>query len=446
MPVKPPSPISTESRHILLMMSGSIAAAKASELISRWRQAGHRVRVMVTPATLHFVGMATLEGLSGEPVLADTFAPGHAMAHIDWVRWADLIVLAPATANRLTALYQGRGDDLVGTALLAVAPGTPVVVVPAMNTRMWQQAAVQTAVSGLKQRGLIVLPPASGALACGETGEGRLPEIETIVRFLQRRFLQAASTTGQHAGANKRILITAGGTAEPVDAVRVLSNRSSGRTGATLADALAARGHRVTLLHGEQAAQPRWPMQTRRFADFADLQEKLQQAVGSEPFDAVIHAAAVSDYSVASINAAPAQASTAGKLSSHAETLTIRLRRNPKLVDRIKQWSQNRKTQLVAFKLTASKDAAERQAAITRLQQRSGADWVVHNDQLEINAGRHRFQLLGENAVPVAECENAGVLAEKLEAALWPGLWPELSQPEAPQSLPQAITATRKTS
>lgn len=410
--MKPPKP-----KRLLLMMSGSIAAAKACELISAWRKAGHAVRVMVTESALQFVGRATLEGLSGEPVLSDTFAPGHAMAHIDWVRWADLIVLCPATANRLTALHHGRADDLVGTALLAVEPGTPVIAVPAMNTRMWQQPAVQAAVTALRQRGVTILPPASGALACGESGEGRLPEIGDILRFVRAR-LQP-----QRPG----VLITAGGTCEAIDAVRVLSNRSSGRTGAALADAFSAAGWDVTLLRGQNAIAPRWPVRQQVFSDFADLQARLKNRLQTTGFDLVLHAAAVSDYSLARVNGE--KAGQRRKISSDTETLTLSLKRNAKLVDRIKHWSRKPDTRLVAFKLTATNDTRQQRAAVDKLLQRSQADWVVHNDQLEIDANRHGFRLYAapsSRSGAVAVCPDAFALADAIQAQ-----WAALGNPAA---------------
>ncbi len=400
--------IGSNKKNLLLMVSGSIAAYKSCELISTWRQAGHAVRVMTTPSAENFIGMATLEGLSGHPVLNDTFASGQAMAHIDWVRWADVIVLCPATANRLTALYQGRADDLVGTALLAAEPGLPIAVIPAMNTRMWHHPTVQTAVNGLKQRGIAVMPPSSGALACGETGEGRLPAIADVLDFVEKRYLNPAG---------KRILITAGGTTETIDAVRVLTNRSSGRTGAALADHLAAAGHQVTLLRAQTAARPRWPVAEITFTDFANLHNRLQQQLKQHAFDVVIHAAAISDYSLQALCVDGESAMPAGqhgKLDSEASQLSIHLKRNPKLVDAIKGWSCCRATQLVAFKLTACHDPAKQHAAVKKLLRRSGADWVVHNDQIEIDAGDHVFRLYDKNTALVAECGHVTDLAETL--------------------------------
>ncbi len=398
-----------DGKRILLLMSGSIAAAKASELISVWRKAGHRVRVMATEAALQFVGRPTLEGLSGEPVLSDTFAPGHAMAHIDWVRWADLIVLCPATANRLTGAFHGRADDLVGTALLAAEAHKPVLMVPAMNTHMWHQPAVQAAVEGLKQRGVTIMPPASGPLACGETGQGRLPEIAEILRFVQQRYLQNAA---------KRVLITAGGTSEAIDAVRVLSNRSTGHTGAALADAFSAAGHQVTLLHGENARQPRWPVQAVPFTDFDDLSQRLETMLSSQAFDLVLHAAAVSDYSLQQV-LLDGQPAAGRKLSSQAERMTLELRRNPKLVDAIKSWSCSPHTLLVAFKLTASDDPAQQKQAVQTLLRRSAADWVVHNDQLQMATGQHEFAVFGASG-QLARCANPHSLAETLQRLAWP--------------------------
>ncbi len=165
----------------LMLMTGSIACAKASGLISAWVKAGDQVRTVVTPSVKHFVGYGTLEGLSGHAVMDDTYAQGDMMAHINISRWADAIILCPATANILNKIVAGIADDVVSTVWMAAyGQDKPMVVVPAMNTKMWDYPATRSSVSTLKEWGVHILTPQSGVLACGEEGAGRLPEVDEL--------------------------------------------------------------------------------------------------------------------------------------------------------------------------------------------------------------------------------------------------------------------------
>ncbi len=212
-------------RKILLLMSGSIACAKASSLISESTRLGHTVRVACTRSVAQFIGRATLQGLAADQVFDNVFAEGQSMDHVYLARWADVVIACPATSNLVNRLAAGIADDAV-TTLWQVAHGSgrPMVLVPAMNTSMWEYPATRESITRLKQWGINVFPVASGELACGEKGDGRMLEANEILQLVERLLASDRKATG------KRILITAGGTRERIDSVRYIGNMSSGRT------------------------------------------------------------------------------------------------------------------------------------------------------------------------------------------------------------------------
>lgn len=397
----------TAPANILFVLSGSIACYKACQVISRLRQDGHTVQVAASAAALRFVGEATLEGLSGLPVATDLYAPGRMMDHIHLIRAADIVVLAPATANTVNKLAAGIGDDLVSTLFLAHRFDKPFLLAPAMNAAMRTHPATVTAVQRLQAWGVTVLDGDAGALACGETGEGRLIEPDA----LHAAILAALDGTSAATPARGKLLVTAGGTREPIDAVRAITNLSTGGTGTTLARMLGAAGYTVTLLLADGSTQDTTGIaHVRRFGSFTDLQAALQAELADPGYRAVIHAAAVSDYSVADADASRKQ-------PSDAVEWTLRLIRNPKLVDGLRSQAGNPALQVVAFKLTAHADAAQVQQAVQRLQQRSGADWVVHNDVAQKVDGRHPFTVYGHDGQRV-HCDGPAQLAGLLVTLL----------------------------
>ena len=358
--------------NLLVVFTGSIAAYKACEVVSQLVQRGHAVRCVATEAALRFIGPATLEGLTGSPVLAGIFASGHALERINLTRWADLVVVCPATANTLNRLAAGLADDLPGALFLAHDRAKPWLVAPAMNPAMWAHPATQAAVAQLASWGVQFLPVGEGRTACGETGEGRLAEPAVIVSVIEAALARPAKKL--------RVLVTAGGTAEPVDGVRVLTNTSTGGTGAGLATQLARRGHEVVLLRARGAVAADGPCREETFVTFAELDAALRRLLGAGRFDAVIHAAAVSDYGVDSVIRADGvvPAGGSGKIESGCTPL-LRLRPHPKLVDGLRGLSPH-PLAVVAFKLTHGADAGQAQAAVARLFEHSGTDYVVHND------------------------------------------------------------------
>lgn len=394
-------------KKILFLMSGSIACAKATALISAWRKAGHTVRVAATASVPHFVGAATLEGLSGGPVFGDTFEAGRAMDHIELARWADIVLVCPASASLLARMASGLADDAVSTLWQATwGRGIPQFVVPAMNTHMWDYPATRDNVERLKRWGVHVLPTASGDLACGETGAGRMLEPEDI-----RDRIESVLAFDERQEGRRRVLVTGGGTREPIDAVRFIGNRSTGRTAAALADALQARGFAVTWLGGAGAAKPRDAgVRQARYETFDDLSRQLEHLLGEYRFDAVVHAAAVSDFSID--RAGALSGAEARKLGSES-AVNLALKPNPKLLRRLRGWSVDRDLCVVGFKLTVNADDAARDAAVGRLFEGGACDLVVHNDLADIDERRHPFRVVDASGA-VTALEGADPLAALL--------------------------------
>lgn len=272
---------------ILLGVTGGIAAYKAAELVRQLRGAGAEVRVMMTQAATEFVTPLTFQALSGRPVhlkLLDS-AEESAMGHIQLARWADRVLIAPASANVMARLRVGLADDLLTAVCLATT--APIVLAPAMNQAMWQHPATRENVAILKARGVRFLGPAEGSQACGETGPGRLLEPAEIVEAL-------ASGAGRGRLAGTRVLISAGPTREPIDPVRYLTNRSSGKMGYALAYAALAAGATVTLVTGPTVLPPPVGAEVTQVETAAQMAEAVLGR--AEDADIYIGAAAVADY------------------------------------------------------------------------------------------------------------------------------------------------------
>lgn len=390
---------------ILFQLSGSIACFKACQLLSTLVKDGFEVEVVATRSALKFVGEATLEGLTGRRVHTEVFAPGEYMKHIHLMRWADLVLLCPASANTINKLAAGLADDLLSTLFLAHDFKKPYLIAPAMNSQMLQHPATRVSLETLHGWGLTVLGTGDGSLACGEVGEGRLMEPEALHAEVLRHL---------HAEQSLRVLVTSGGTREPIDGIRSIANTSSGRTGAAIADAFTTRGHQVTYLAAEDAYPA--SARTERFRTFDDLQTKLQTILATESFNCVIHAAAVSDYSVANVEA-DGRPVVAAKIDS-GQTLSVHLKQNPKLVDGLRALSLNPKVQIVAFKLTNTGDAIEREDAVRKLLKRARPDFVVHNDLHEISSSAHEATIFDHDGNAIAQPKTKSELATSLVALL----------------------------
>ena len=377
------SPSTDRPLRVLVLMSGSIAAFKVVQLVSRLVQApvGAEVEVVMTSAARAFIGEASLEGLTGRRVRSDTFAAGDHMDHIRLVRWADVVLAAPCTANTLNKLALGIGDDLVGTLFLAHDFSKPWLIAPAMNTRMYEHPTTRGSLERLRGMGCTIVEGGSGTLACGEIGAGRLAEpevlLEAVLRAAQRPSARSPDEPSpiSRRGALK-ILVTAGGTRMPLDAVRSIVNGSTGRTGAAIATDLAALGHAVTLLTAEGGVSAEDITRLERYDDFDSFERSLRRLLTEESYDVLVQSAAISDWRPI----AAAEHSSLGKIDSDTDTLTLRFERTPKLVGLVRSWSRNPALRIVAFKLTVGAADAERRREVAQLLAHEGVVAVVAND------------------------------------------------------------------
>ncbi|MDT5131843.1 MAG: phosphopantothenoylcysteine decarboxylase / phosphopantothenate---cysteine ligase [Mycobacterium sp.] len=305
-----------DGKRIVVGVSGGIAAYKACSVVRQLTEAGHHVRVVPTESALRFVGAATFEALSGEPVHTGVFEDVPDVPHVQIGKAADLVVVAPATADVVARAAHGRADDLLTATLLTAR--CPVLFAPAMHTEMWLHPATVENVATLRRRGTVVLEPASGRLTGADTGAGRLPEPEEITTFAELLLDRADALPYDLAGC--KLLVTAGGTREPIDPVRFIGNRSSGKQGYALARVAAQRGAEVTLIAGHTAG----------LADPAGVHvvqvssaQQLADAVSKHAPDAhvLVMAAAVADFR-------PARAATSKIKKGDAAPPAIELVRN----------------------------------------------------------------------------------------------------------------------
>ena len=312
-----PTPVPEELRglRIALLVSGGIAAYKVVDMASALTQAGCRVRVAMTPSAMRFVGAPTFQGVTGSPVLTGLWpGDGAAEPHVFLGDWAQLIVVAPATANIVGRIADGRSDDIVTATLLAAR--CPVVVAPAMNDAMWAKQAVQDNVTTLRHRGLTIVEPETGHLASGHQGSGRLAGASTIFNAMVH------AIRSRYDLAGRRVVVTAGGTREPIDPVRFISNYSSGKMGFALASAAADRGAKVTLITA--ANHPEHPGVNFQHVDTAEemLAELRTHMRGA---DLLLMAAAVGDFR-------PAKAADHKIRREETPRLTLELEPIPDLV------------------------------------------------------------------------------------------------------------------
>lgn len=303
-------------KQVIVGVSGGIAAYKACTVVRQLTEASHRVRVIPTESALRFVGAATFEALSGEPVCTDVFADVPAFPHVHLGQQADLVVVAPATADLLARAAAGRADDLLTATLLTAR--CPVLFAPAMHTEMWLHPATVDNVATLRRRGAVVLEPATGRLTGADSGAGRLPEAEEITTLAQLLLERHDALPYDLAG--RKLLVTAGGTREPIDPVRFIGNRSSGKQGYAVARVAAQRGADVTLIAGHTAG----------LVDPAGVEvvhvssaQQLADAVSKHAptADVLVMAAAVADFR-------PAQVATAKIKKGVEGPPTIELLRN----------------------------------------------------------------------------------------------------------------------
>ena len=396
---------------ILLGVSGSIAAYKACELTRRLTDLGCTVRVVLTENAERFVSVTTFHALSGESVrtsLWDSHAEA-AMSHIELARWADYLLVAPASANTIAKLAHGLCDDLLGT--LALATTAPLVIAPAMNQQMFASKAVQSNLSLLQARGALVLGPASGAQACGDVGPGRMLEAQEIINLLQTH--AAAEVIDLTALRGKVVVITAGPTYEDLDPVRYLGNRSSGKMGFAIAQAAACAGAEVSLIAGPCALTT--PVGVARI-DVRDARSMHAQALSAAPnADLFIAAAAVADYR-------PAQQSLQ-KIKKTGDETQIALIKNPDIVADVSAAVSGKAKRPLLVGFAAETETVLENARAKRV--RKGLDFIAANHVgpgFGMEAEGNALVLIGAHSEVDLGYANKSLLARRLLQALTPYL------------------------
>ncbi|SFL15998.1 bifunctional phosphopantothenoylcysteine decarboxylase/phosphopantothenate--cysteine ligase CoaBC [Geodermatophilus ruber] len=392
---------------IVLGVGGGVAAYKAALLLRAFTEAGHDVRVVPTPAALRFVGAATFEALSGNPVTTDVWADVDEVAHVRIGQTADLVVVAPATADLLARAAAGRADDLLTATLLTAH--CPVVFAPAMHTEMWLHPATRDNVATLRRRGAIVLPPAVGRLTGPDSGPGRLPEPADIAALASVVLTAGAGALTQDL-VGRRVVISAGGTREPLDPVRYLGNRSSGRQGWALARVAAARGAEVVLV----AANVDLPAPFGVRVVPAGTAEELRAAMLAESADAdvVVMAAAVADFRPETV------AATKLKKGGAAEPSAVPLVRNPDVLAELV--TKRPAGQLVVgFAAETGDDAGDVLTHARAKLARKGCDLLVVNDV----SGGGVFGRPDNAAVVLAADGTAGEELQGSKDAVAAGIW-----------------------
>ena len=363
-------------RRVLLIVAGGIAAYKSLELVRLLKRRGIAVRAVLTDSATHFVTPLSLGVLTEDHVYGDMFdlKEEREIGHIQLSRQADLVVVAPATANILAKMANGIADDLATTLLLAT--DKPVLAVPAMNVRMWHHAATQRNLAGLHADGVHLMEPDSGEMACGEFGKGRLPEPEAIVAEIER-LLEHPAVKDPLAGQpdfegaelplkGRHILVTAGPTHEPIDPVRYIANRSSGKQGFAIAAAAARAGARVTLVAGPVHLAT--PAGVERL-DVETAREMLAAVEGALPADAAIMVAAVADWRTADACEQKLKKDGSGKPAP------LSLVENPDILGTLGKHA-GRPALLIGFAAETEKVAEHAEAKLAR----KGADWIIAND------------------------------------------------------------------
>ena len=363
-------------KKILLGVSGSIAAYKAADICSQLGKLGADVTVILTENAERFVGVPTFRALTRNPVLTGVFDEPNAkrIAHIDLAQSADLVLIAPASANLTAKMAHGIADDMLTTCLLALPTTTPLLVAPAMNTVMWEHPATVANLQTLKSRGVKILEPGYGLLACLDVGAGKLASVEEIVGAVRSRLISKQDFVG------KRVLVTACATREPLDPVRFLSNRSSGKMGFAIAEAAQSRGAKVTLVSGFTTVEAPKNVELIRVGSAEEMYRACQEIFSGA--DIFISAAAVADYAPETIASEKIKKPTLSADSIQEEVFTLRLKRTPHIVALLS--AQKRSGQIVVG------FAAETQDAVANAREKpyfQKLDLVVANDVTQPGAG-----------------------------------------------------------
>jgi phosphopantothenoylcysteine decarboxylase / phosphopantothenate---cysteine ligase len=348
-----------QGKRILLIVSGSVAASKALELVRLLRRDGAAVTAILTAGGARFVTKEALAGITGERVHDDLWAAEAEIGHIRLARLPDLVVVAPASADLVARMAHGLADDLASTVLLATR--APVLVAPAMNPAMWEHPATRANMAALVARGVQVVGPGTGAMAEPENGPGRLAEPPEIHAAIAALLAPAGPLTGRHA------IVTSGPTHEPIDPVRYIANRSSGKQGHAIAAALAALGARVTLVSGPVVLPDPAGVAVRRVESAREMLASCEAAL---PADIAVMAAAVADWRVAR------EATQKLKKEPGAEAPTLTMTLNPDILATLSAHPTRRPTLVVGFAAETEKVVEH---AIAK-RARKGCDWILAND------------------------------------------------------------------
>ncbi len=385
-------------KRILLIVSGGIAAYKSLDLIRRLKERGASVRAILTRGGAQFVTPLSIAALSGEKVYCDLFSltDESEMGHIRLSREADLVLIAPASADLIAKMAAGIADDLATTALLAT--DKPVMVAPAMNTMMWAHGATATNIETLARRGVLRVGPAAGDLACGEVGEGRMAEPAEILAAVEGFFRTGARLAGRAA------LVTSGPTHEPIDPVRFLANRSSGRQGHAIAAALAALGAEVHLVSGPTAEPDPAGVRTTHVESAREMMEACLAAL---PVEVAVCAAAVADWR-------PAETLPAKMKKGGGTPPKLALLANPDILKTLADAGNRRPRLLIGF--AAETEGLIRNAAEKR--RKKGCDWMLANDVAPgtgtFGSTHNRLHLVTADGVEAWEPASKRALADRL--------------------------------
>ena len=386
---------------VVVGVSGGIAIYKVVDLVRRFIKRGDQVRVVMTRSATRFVSPELFREISLMPVMTDVFGNAETAAHIKLAQWCDLMIIAPATANIIGKVASGIADDALSTVAIALAK--PLIVFPAMNSDMYRNPATQANLATLKARGIYVVQPDSGELACGVEGIGRLPEPEVIVYQVDR--IMGALSSRPLRGV--RLIVTAGGTRENIDPVRFIGNRSSGKMGHAIAKVASERGAEVVLITTSEIEPPANVYEVVKVETAAQMRQAILERYGEARV--VVMAAAVADYRVAN----PAEQ----KIKKASDTLTLELVKNPDILLELGRTKTNQV--LVGF-------AAETQAVETNAAEkleRKNLDMIVANDVTAAGAGfgvdTNIVTLITRSSVKVCplmtKVEVAGVILSEVE-------------------------------
>ncbi|SHI92326.1 Phosphopantothenate-cysteine ligase [Palleronia salina] len=382
-----------DGKHILLIVGGGIAAYKTLDLIRRLRDRGAEVTPVLTRAGAEFVTPLSISALAGRKVYSDLWdlTDEAEMGHIQLSRVADLVVVAPATADLMAKMAQGHADDLASTLLLAT--DTPVLVAPAMNVRMWEHPATRRNLATLTSDGIARVGPNAGGMACGEYGPGRMAEVPEIIAAIETR-LGGGPLSGRH------VIVTSGPTHEPIDPVRYIANRSSGAQGSAIAAALRDLGARVSFVTGPATAAPPQGVDVIAVETAQQMLDAVETAL---PADAAVFAAAVADWRVTGAAAQKMKKGPAGLPQ-------LALAENPDILAAVSAKGADRPSLVVGF--AAETENVIEHATAKRL--RKGCDWIVANDVSEGTG------IMGgtENAVTLISADGAEAWPRDSKAAV----------------------------